>query len=205
MNRTCITIGRQYGSGGREIGKRLAERLELPFYDRELLLIAAEGSGIDLSVLEDFDEKHSDGLLYNFAMLANSLRDPEAGTLPHAIFQAECETIVWLARQRPCIFVGRCADYALKDVCPSLRVFLCASSFAERKRRVLEQDGIDPKNVEKYINRIDMQRNSYYNFFTGQEWGSMENYDLCLNSTTLGYDRCVDLIAHLWETNRTGE
>lgn len=199
MSNKCITIGRQYGSGGREVGKRLAKKLGIPFYDRELLFLAAEQSGMDPGLMEDFDEKRSDGFLYSFAALSNTFLDPGGASLPYEIFQAECKAIGHLAHESPCIFIGRCADFALEDVCDVLNVFIYSSSMEDRIRRAKELDQVSTKNIVKYISRMDMQRRSYYNFFTEREWGAMETYDLCLNTSSFGFDSCVDILVDLYQ------
>ena len=174
-----ITIERQYASGGREIGKRLSERLGIPFYDGQLLMLAAEKYGLNPSVVKANDE--------NF-------RGNERGMMPYRIYQAQAETIRRLSMEGPCIFIGRCAGEVLRGKCRSLNVFIYASSMAERKERANQIDNIAMVETEDYIRMKDRQRRDYYKQYTDREWGDPMNYDLCLNSTTLGYDRCVELI-----------
>lgn len=193
MKRKCITIDRQYGSGGREVAKMLSERLDIPFYDNELLMIAAEKYGLNPGVVREHDEKKTGSLLYNIAIMANGMQYERAAQ-PYRIFQAECDTIKRLASEGPCIFIGRCADYALKDSGRSFNLFIYASSMQDRIKRIHSLDHIDMKNIERMIKQKDMQRKTYYNSFTEQEWGDIKNYDMCLNTSSLGYERCVDAV-----------
>lgn len=196
MSRKCITIDRQFGSGGREVGKMLAKRLDIPFYDNELLMIAAEKYGINPGIMREHDEKRNGSLLYNIAIMTNGQYDKV--NQPYKIFQAECDTIRRLADDGPCIFIGRCSDYALKDKCKTLNIFIYASAMADRINRAGNVDKIEKKNIERFIKQKDMQRKSYYNSFTEKEWGDMTNYDLCLNTSTLGYEKCVDIIEKIY-------
>lgn len=190
-----VTIGRQYGSGGREVGKILAQKLDIPFYDNELLMIAAEKYGLHPGVLRERDEKKPGSLLYSLSTMTGSPREYDRFMQPYQIFQAECDTIRRLAEQGSCVFIGRCADFALKDTCRPLRVFICASSMEDRVHRAVTVDKIDAKRAELYIRRKDSLRKDYYNAFTHQEWGKMENYDICLNTSTLGYEACAEILA----------
>lgn len=195
LNRS-VTIGRQYASGGREIGKLLSQKLEMPYYDYELVLLAAEKYGLNPGVLKEKDEIRTDSLLYNLAVLTSgNARNFGKVMEPYEIFQAECETIRRLSEKHPAVFIGRCADLALMETGKPLRVFIYATNMEDRIKRAHEVDHIDMKNIESYIKRKDMKRKSYYNSFAPTEWGRMETYDLCLNSSDLGYEKCAEIIA----------
>lgn len=189
-----ITIERQYASGGREIGKRLSERLGIPFYDGQLLMLAAEKYGLNPSEVRANDEKVNKSLLYTVASAVENFRGNDRGMMPYRIYQAQAETIRRLSMEGPCIFIGRCADEVLRGKSRSLNVFIYASSMAERRERANRIDNIAMVETEDYIRMKDRQRRDYYKQYAAKEWGDPMNYDLCLNSTALGYDRCVELI-----------
>lgn len=189
-----ITIEREYGSGGREIGRRLSEKLNIPYYDGQLLVMAGEKYGIHLDLMKSNDEKVNKSFLYSIASAVENFRGSEAGQMPYKIYQAQAETIRRLAMEGPCIFIGRCAAEALKDTRRTLDVFIYSSSMAERRHRANTVDNILMKDTDAYIQQRDRQRRDYCRLYAGQEWGVRANYDLCLNSGKLGYDRCVELI-----------
>lgn len=199
MRKSCIVIDRQYGSGGRAVGMLLSKRFQIPFYDGELLMITAEKAGLNPGVLREFDERRTGSLLYDIAMFAGGFENNNKITEPFEVFEAVSDTIRKLAMEGPCIFMGRCADAVLKDVCGYLNVFIYASSMKERIKRAYESDHITTKNIESYIRRKDNQRKNYYKIFAEKEWGRMENYDLCLNTSAFGYAGCADIIAAMAE------
>lgn len=194
MKRSCITIDRQFGSGGREVGRILSQRLGIPFYDGELLLIAAERFGLNPGVLMDKDERRTGSLLHDIALFADGLQNYSQQQEPYRIFEAVSTTIRRLSLEGPAIFIGRCADTVLKDAGGSYNVFIYASVMEERINRVHETDRIDLKHIESYIKKREHQRKEYCRLFAEMEWGKMENYDICLNTSTLGYEGCADLI-----------
>ncbi len=204
MRRSCITIDRQYGSGGREVGRILSRKLGIPFYDGELLLLAAERFGINPGLLKERDERRSGSLLHDIAIFANSMQNFGQMFEPYQMFEAVSATISRLAMEGPGIFMGRCADTVLKDVCNSLNLFIYASSMEERIRRIHTADQIPMKNIESYIRKKDQQRRDYYKMFAEKDWGKMENYDMCLNTTAFGYEGCADIIAGMAERSAVG-
>ena len=192
-----ITIGRQYGSGGREVGRRLASRLEIPYYDKEILSEASKDSGICQEVMETFDEKQ--GKRGFFSMMGNlqGRMDP-AGMylempLNHRIFLAQFDTIRRIADQGPCVIVGRCADYVLRDHENVLNVFIKAS-MEERVKRITKLYDLDPMKAEETIRKTDKQRATYYNYYATGTWGDVSNYHLTLDTGVLGVDGAVELI-----------
>ena len=194
---TIITVGRQYGSGGRYVAKLLAEELEIPFYDKELLAEASKDSGICKEVLENYDEKNSRGLL--FSLMSGVQTHGDAVTmymdmpLNHKIFLAQFDTIRRLADQGPCVIVGRCADYVLRDHENVLNVFIKASQ-EERIKRIVTYYGADPLKAEEILKKADKQRASYYNYYATGTWGEVSNYDLCVDTGTFGITGSVELI-----------
>lgn len=195
--KTVITIGRQFGSGGREIGRKLAEQLGVPFYDKQLLVQAAKDSGIAQEVLENYDEAPTNSLLYSLSMGAYSMGNMGAASfnLPmnHKVFLAQFDTIKRLADQGGCVIVGRCADYALMKHPHRVSVFVYAD-IKKRVDRVAKYDNISPKEAEERLMKADKKRASYYNFFSSKKWGAAESYHLCLDSGVIGVDNAVKLI-----------
>lgn len=194
MSEKIILIDRQYGSGGREVGMRLAKKRGIPFYDGQMLMIAAKKYGISHNVLEEFDEKNVKSMIYMIAMNSEYNRSGSAGTLPQQIYQAMSETITRLADEGPCVIVGRCADYILEGKKEYVNVFIYASDMQARIDRAVTVDGINPKDAVSHIKKKDKQRREYYNFYSDGRWGEPENYDMCLNTSALGYDACVEII-----------
>lgn len=187
--KTIITIGRQYGSGGREIGEKLATDLNIPFYDSKLLEIAAKESGISQEFFESNDEKPVNSLLY---ILSTTYTDDN---LPfnHRLFLAQFDAVKKVASEGSCVIVGRCADYALRDNPDCINIFIHAE-IEKRKKRSVEQYGIPEKRAHETVIRYDKQRASYYNFYTCKKWGNADNYDLVIDSGKLGTEKCVELI-----------
>lgn len=184
MNPTIITISRQHGSGGRE----LSERLGIPFYDHELIEMAAESCPIDKSFFENADTKGAGGFWYELGENVNldlSLSDKA--------FLHQSSVIRELAKKGGCIIVGRCADYVLKDYANVLKVFVYADLESRKERIEHIYKEADEKSLSK-IEKIDKKRASYYKFYTGQNFGEAKNYDICLNSSLLGIERCVEIV-----------
>ncbi len=191
-----ITIGRQYGSGGRVVGRMLAERLEIPYYDKELMAEAAKDSGICQELFENHDEKPTRSFLYS--LVAGSGARGDAGgaymdmPLNHRIFLAQFDTIRRVASEGPCVIVGRCADYVLRDRVNVINVFIKAD-MQHRIARAVER-GASPSKAEEVVRKADKQRASYYNYYATTTWGDVTNYDLCLDTGKLGYEGAVDLL-----------
>lgn len=190
-----ITIGRQYGSGGLEIGKRLAERLQIPCYDREILSRAAQKSGLSESVMKNYDEKPRSLLFtaatdpYAFGLLSAGIDE----SVENKAINASMNAIWDIEKEGPCVIVGRAADSFLKDSDNALKVFIYASMEA-RIKTVMERDGLTEEKAKRRIQQIDKKRAAYYNFYTMKQWGAMESYDICIDSSTNGYDKVVDLL-----------
>ncbi|MCD8020278.1 MAG: cytidylate kinase-like family protein [Clostridiales bacterium] len=193
---TIITIGRQYGSGGREVGTKLAEYYNIPFYNREILKIAAEMSGISEEMFENYDEKPTTSFLYSLVMDPYALGYNSASfdmPLNQKVFLAAFDAIKKVASEGPCIIVGRCADYALKDYENTLNVFIHAS-MSFKRHRIIEQYNIPPEKVKDEAVKVDKQRASYYNYYNSKKWGDLKSYDMCLDSGLFGIDGTVELI-----------
>ena len=205
--KSIITIGRQYGSGGRYVATLLAERLGIPYYDKGLLAEISKDSGICKELLEEHDEKKTRSFL--LSMMSGTQPYVESSMymdmpMNHRIFLAQFDTIRRIASEGPCVIVGRCADYVLRDEPRVLNVFIKASQ-EERIRRVVKYYGVDPLKAEEMLRKADKQRASYYNYYATNTWGDVNNYDLCLDTGTLGIDGTVDMIAKAVEIRDANE
>ena len=187
-----ITIGRQYGSGGKEIGEKLAKKLDCPFYDDELLTMATEASGMSEAAMRQYDEKPTSSLVYGMYM--NAVSTGDVLPLNQKLAFAQFDVIRKVAADGNCVIVGRCADYILRERDDVLSVFLSAPKEA-RRERAMRNYGIPQELVEKTLKKQDKKRAEYYNFYTHNSWGDAENYDLCLNTEFLGVDGTVEAIA----------
>ena len=194
-----ITIARQYGSGGREIGEKLALMLGIKAYGRELIDIAAEKSGYHPEMLTKVDERAAGSLLYSLAVGA-SLSGGIAGhydiPINDKLFIVQNEIIKELAENEQCIIIGRCGDYALRDFDNKISIFIHAD-LDSRIKRISEIKGVSEKEAESLIAKEDKYRSNYYNFYTGQKWGASERYSATFNSSALGIDATVRIIADM--------
>lgn len=190
MRKVIITLGREFGSGGREIGKKLAERLEIPFFDKEIIRKAAEDSGIVESVMDYYDEHRSSPIFSSGSILYDIYQMP----MSDRVYLEQCKAIKDIASKGGCVIVGRCADMVLENNPALLRVFICADmkDKVERKRSV-EPNKTD-QQLEAHIRGVDKKRAKYYSYYTDKKWGEARQYDLCLNSSLLGIDETVNLI-----------
>ncbi|MBR6252164.1 MAG: cytidylate kinase-like family protein [Bacteroidales bacterium] len=187
-----ITVGRQVGSGGRIVGRKLAEKLNLKFYDREILQRAARESGICDEFFEHTDENNS--WLARLKSYLNISAAPHDNFLSaESLFQFQSDTIRHAAEESGCVFVGRCSDYILRDRTDRVDVFISAN-IDDRIKRAAEYFNITPEEAEKRIHELEQARRKYYNYFTEKEWGAAESYHLCLNSSNIGIDVCVGMI-----------
>lgn len=193
-----VTIARQYGSGGREVGEKVAKILGIPLFDRELIADAAAKGNLNEEILKKADESAANSLLYTLAMGSNVL-----GTTMHfgykmplndKLFILQSEAIKEYASEGSCVVIGRCADYVLRDEPNLLRIFIYGD-LDHRQARVLERHPeLKSSQVIDVINKTDKRRSSYYNFYTGNKWGKYDNYDMAINSSTLGIDGTAELI-----------
>ena len=199
MNNTIITIGRQFGSGGREVGEKLSKKLNLPFYDKDLLKRAAKESGLCEEIFENFDEKPSSSFLYSLVMDPYSLGYSNNGfdlPLNHKVFLAAFDTIKKIADEGSCIIVGRCADYVLQDYENCLNLFIHAP-LEDRIKRISAKYDLPENKAKDMIYKKDKQRASYYNYYSNSKWADIKNYHLSINSSLLGVDGTVDMIVDL--------
>jgi cytidylate kinase len=194
---TVITIGRQFGSGGRVIGEKLAESYGIKYYDRELLARAAKESGFCEEILLNHDERPTNSFLYNLVIDTYSFGYNSSSfvdmPISQKVFLAQFDTIKKVAEEGPCVIVGRCADYALENRTNVINLFIYADHDYKVKR-IMEQYDLDESKAVDMITKKDKQRQSYYNYYTNKKWGKAESYDLCINSAILGIEGSVKLI-----------
>jgi hypothetical protein len=195
MSEIIITIGRQYGSGGKEIGEKLAKEFGIPFYDKELLTEAAKNSGICEEVFEMNDEKPANSFLYS---LVAGGYGSETTPINHKLFLAQFEAIKGIAQKGSCVILGRCADYALEENPNTVNVFI-HSDMKSRIARGIKYYELDANKAENIIAKTDKKRSSYYYYYTGKRWGQSDSYDLSVNSGKIGIDNSVKLIKHFVE------
>ena len=188
-SKRIVTITRQYASGGREIGMKLAEKIGAEFFDKKLLEEAAKTSGIHQSHFEENDEKRTGSFLYLLSTTYGQNGVPFDDTL----FFAQLNAIQKIASEKSCVIIGRCADYALRDFDHVAHRRISAPR-EWRIKRAVEVYGIDAKKAPDYVKRIDKQRIAYYNYYTDKRWGIPQNYHICLDSSALGIDGTVDLL-----------
>lgn len=196
---TIITIGRQFGSGGREIGEKLANHFGIKYYDKELLTRAAKESGFCEEMMHNHDERPTNSFLYNLVMDTYSFGYNSSAfvdmPISHKVFLAQFDTIKKIANEGPCVIVGRCADYALSDYPNCLHVFIHADEKSKIKH-IMEKHGdvTTEQKARDMMIKKDKQRQSYYNYYSSKKWGRADSYDLTINSGILGEDGTVKLL-----------
>lgn len=193
-----ITIARQYGSGGREIGEKVAEILGIPLFDKQLITDAASKGNLNEDVLKRTDESAANSLLYTLAMGSNVV-----GTTMHfgykmpindKLFILQSEVIKEYAKEGSCVIIGRCSDYVLREEKDVFRLFIYGDLEHRKERVRARHPEIKTSQIVDIINKTDRRRASYYNFYTGNKWGKYDNYDMAINSSTLGIDGTADMI-----------
>ena len=200
-----ITIGRQSGSGGKKIGEMLAEKLGVKCYDKELLAQAAKHSGLCEELFEKHDERPTSSFLYSLVMDSYSMGYSTSSfidmPLNHKVFLAQFNAIKEIAKEGPCVMVGRCADYALEDNPNLVSVFVHAP-LENRIRRIATKYDLTDSKAKDSILKTDKKRASYYNYYSSKRWGDSKSYDLCMNSSKIGYDGVVKMIQDFVEIKK---
>jgi cytidylate kinase len=188
-NHFIINVGRQLGSGGRIIGKLLAERFDIAFYDRELIRLAAEESGLSKDLFEDADEKvnpaHTGGLIMDYFQKNYFSNE--------TLFQLQSEVINNIASRESAVIMGRCADYVLRDYPRCVNIFV-AADMPDRIQRVMEYMHLPQDKAIALIEKTDKKRAGYYNYYSGKVWGAAASYHLCVNASVLGIEKTTDYI-----------
>lgn len=192
-----ITIARQYGSGGHEVGERVARELNIPFYDKALIAMAAKQSGFSEEIFESADEKATNSLLYSMVMGSYGFGGRMAGInempINDKLFIIQADIIKKAANKGPCVVIGRCADYILRDFKNCLKVFVHADK-AARVERIVSKELCDEKKAPDFITKKDKQRANYYNFYSNNRWDDLSNYNLTVDTSLFTIDKAVELI-----------
>lgn len=197
-----ITIERQYGSGGRDVGHKVAELIGAKCYDHDLIVMAAKRSGISEEALARADEEASSSLLYTLAMGASMIytnTTPMAVPINDALFIAQSEIIRELSESEDCVIVGRCADFILRDHDRLVKVFV-QGEMSDRVARIMARAGIGEDEAKARISKKDKKRASYYNYYTGGKWGKPDNYNLIVSTSKIGVDGAAQLIVNYAKT-----
>ncbi len=197
MSNTVITLGRQLGSNGRVIGSALADKLGYKFYDKDLIARVAKESGLSENLFREMDETPSSSLLYSLVMGVQSSK----GLYYHYndmlngdnMFRIQADLIKKIAQEGPCIIVGRCADYILRDNPKLIKLFLYADK-ESRIKTIIQRNDVDEKEAQSAVQKADKRRANYYNFYTNSEWGHVNNYDFCMDTTKLSMEKSVDYL-----------
>ena len=194
MDKKLITISREFGSGGRLIGKRLAEKLDIPYYDKELLDRIAEESGFSKEMIVEAEKKAKNSFLYSLASaMGTGESGPESLSLNERFFLAQFDTIRRIADEGSCVIVGRCADYVLRGMPEATNVFIYAEE-ADKIKRAVQEYGVPEDSVKKLMKDTDKARANYYSYHTGRKWGDHVNYNLSIDSGYIEIEDIVDLI-----------
>jgi cytidylate kinase len=191
-----ITISREYGSGGRRIGEKVAQRLGVPFYDKKLIGIAAEHSGLSAEFIEDHEQKIHNSFLFNIAVsgfYAGNVYNKDTLLPEDKLFLTQTKIIRELAETQSCVIVGRCADYILRGHEGAFHAFIYAD-MASKVNRAVHEYGLDPAKAEAEIKRRDKARANHYNHYTGRSWGEIHNYHLSAHSDYIGAENLAELI-----------
>ena len=202
MEKKIITISREFGSGGRTMGRKIAEKLGIPFYDKELVDQIAVESGFAPKFVEEHGEHSPSGSFFSYAFAPQGVPGIMNGlSTADFLWNIQCNVILQLADQGPCVIVGRNADYILKDREDALHVYTHAD-MAFRAERIVKKYGESDKSPEARLNEKDKRRRVNYQHYTGRTWGMSQNYDLCLDTGKLGIDLCADIICGIVEQSK---
>ena len=202
MDKKIITISREFGSGGRTIGRKVAERLGIPFYDKELVEQIALESGFAEKYVEEHGEHAPGRTLFSYAFAPQGVPGVMNGlSTADFLWNIQCSVILQLAEQGPCVIVGRNADYILKDRQDALHAYVFAD-VAYRAERIVRRYGESDKSPEQRLQEKDKRRRVNYQHYTGRTWGMSQNYDISLDTGVLGIDQCVDIICSIVENSR---
>ena len=196
MSNRIITIEREYASGGREIGQKVAQELGISFYNREILEMASERCGVSVDYLDSAEEAAPKSFLYTLMLSSNPTRSIEDNLpLSDKVYIVETNIIRELAEKEDCVIVGRCASYILRDLDRMFSTFIYADTEA-RVKRAVESYGIEPRRAEAMLRKSDKRRETFYSINTGGNWYDKSNYALCMNSSALGIDLCAEMIVN---------
>ena len=194
--RIVVTVSREFGSGGRIIGKMVADKLGIPYYDREIIELSAQSAGFSKEFVENNEQKVKNKFFHNF-IYAGDYMNGYSGTvhvsMADKLFISSCETIEKIA-ENSCVIVGRCADFVLKDRKDVFNIFIYAD-LEHKVKRAVEKYGVKPDKAKQEVKRTDKHRANHYEYYTERKWGERNNYHLCVNSGLIGVENCAELIA----------
>jgi cytidylate kinase len=198
-DRYIVNIGRQLGSGGHEIGEKIAQKLGFDFYDKELITIASERSGLCEECFEKADEENASGVFGSLSNLhfafINESAMPNSSLLSHnALFKIQSDVIKMLASIKSCVFIGRCADYILRDESRRCANIFISADIDDRVQRIMKKQSVSEEYAKNAIAKCDKKRAEYYNYYTTGKWGAASTYHLCINSSVFGVDGTVDYL-----------
>lgn len=188
-----LAIERQFGSGGREIGRKVAQMAGIPFYDTELIIKAAEMKGVSLDLLKEYDEQRTGSILYNIALFASYSQDSRQNKIYEVCCKLQ-ETIKSIEMQGPAVFIGRCSTEVLRDNPRAVRGYIYSSEEAKRLERIVRSEKVSEAEAKKLMEKKDRQRRDYFKFWTGKKWDDRNNYDLELNTSILSPEKCAVLL-----------
>lgn len=191
MKNVIITIGREFGSGGREIGLKLAQKLDIPFFDKEIIRKAAQDSGIVESVMDYYDEHRTSPIFSTGSILYDIYQMP----MSDRVYIEQSKAIKDIAAKGSCVIVGRCADVVLEDNPALISVFICADMKDKIERKRASNPDKNDQQLEAHIKGVDKKRSKYYTYYTDKKWGEAKQYHICVNSSLLGIDETVNLLA----------
>lgn len=190
MKYSIITISREFGSGGRYIGEQLAEKLGIAFYDKDIISKVAEETGLNEEFVKEAGEYSPFKSIFSYGFVS---RDADGSSMEDVVFNAQRKIILELAEKGPCVIVGRCADHILADRDDCLNVFINGSE-EDKIKRIMKYKGVVDIEARRLMKDTDKRRRINYNYYTDRQWGKPQNYDVCLNSTSLTTDRCVEIL-----------
>lgn len=195
MSKKIITISREFGSGGRYLGEKIAERLGMDYYDKEILVKVAEKTGLSQKYIEQMGEGAPHKHKYSYSFVG---RNSEGVSMGDYMDSMQREVILEVAEKSPCVIIGRCADFILRERTDVLNIFICGND-KEKTDRIMELYKLSETEAHKLMKETNKKRRVHYEYYTEQRWGEACNYSICLNSSDIGYENCIDIICKLAE------
>lgn len=193
MSKKIITISREFGSGGRYLGEKIAERLGMDYYDKEILVKVAEKTGLSQKYIEQMGEGAPIKSHFAYSFVGRNSNGVSMGDYMDAM---QREVILEAAEKGPCVIIGRCADFILRDRSDCLNIFICGN-IEEKTKRIMELYNLSNAEAQKLMKETNKKRRVHYEYYTEQKWGEAGNYSICLNTSDIGYEKCIDMICDL--------
>ena len=194
MSRKIITISREFGSGGRFIGEEVSKKLGIAYYDKDIIAKVAKKSGLDSKFIEQRGEYSATKSIFAYGLIA---RNSDGSSIEDYIYRFQRDLILELAEKEPCVIIGRCADFILRERKDCVNFFLFGNE-KEKTERIMRLYELSETDAKKLMKDTDKKRSNNYNYYTDQKWGNMKNYTLSMNTSEIGYDACVDIICDLY-------